>query len=253
MGLDAFCLNGKTAVVTGAASGIGRAAAELFANAGAKVVLADHASNVADVAAAILHDAIGIQIDLTDADAPASLVAQVEQIAPIDIWLNVAGVVGMTPIGSIQRDEYYRIMRINLDAVVWCCDAVAPFMRKRGRGTIINVSSNAADKAAGGLAAYAASKGGVNSLTRVLAKELGPDGIRVNALAPGFIVAGTTVSDAMVGEEREAFLAFHAARSPMGITGLPADTANALLYLASDASRFMTGQILRVNGGSTML
>jgi len=250
--LNAFRLDGKLAVITGAAAGIGRTAAELFVAAGARVVLADYDSRVAEAATKLGAAATAMQIDLSESDAPRRLAVEAEQVGPVDIWINVAGVVGYTPIDEASRQEYDRIMRINLDAVFWCCAAIAPAMKERGRGSIINVSSNAADQAVGGLAAYAASKGAVNSLTRVLATELGPHGIRVNALAPGFIVTGMTVPDTMTGDERQAFLAFHSARSPMGVTGTPADMANALLYLGSEASRFMTGQVMRVNGGATM-
>ena len=250
--LDAFRLDGKVAVITGAGSGIGRAAAELYAAVGAKVVLADYDGRVEEVASAIGPAATAIRMDLTEDDAPQRLAEAAERIGPVDIWVNCAGTVVYTPICDVPREGYRKVMNINLDAVFWCCAAIAPLMRERKRGSIINVSSNAADDAAPSLAAYAASKGAVNSLTRVLARELGPDGIRVNALAPGFIVTPMTVPESMQGKEREDFLAHHSSRSPMGITGTPADMARALLYLASDAGKFMTGQVLRVNGGSSM-
>jgi len=250
--IHAFSLDGKFAVITGAASGIGRAAAELFAAAGARVLLADRDPRVDGVATAIGGSAEAVKLDLAENGSPQRLAAIAEERGPVDIWVNVAGVVAMTPVSDPDPANYARIMRINADAVFWCCMAIAPTMRGRKRGTIINVSSNAADKAGPGLSAYAMSKGAVNSLTRVLATELGPDGVRVNALAPGFIVTEMTLPP-MDDADRDAYLAFHAARSPMGITGVPEDMANALLYLASDASRFLTGQILRVNGGSTMI
>ena len=255
-GLDAFRLNGKIAVVTGAASRIGRATAQLFAAAGARVVMADHSPAVYEAAAAIGPSATPVEIDLTRPGSPRDLAETAERVGPIDVWANVAGVVGSTPICNPDPEEYYRILRIDLDGVFWCCAAVVPLMQGRRKGAIIKVSSAAADTPPAGLAAYAMSKGGVNSLTRVLAQERGPHGIRVNTLAPGLIVTNMVMPDTMPREERKAFLTFHQARSPLGVTGVPEvpeDMACALLYLASDARRFRTGQVLRVNGGSNML
>lgn len=252
-GLDAFRLKGKVAVVTGAASGIGRATAELFVAAGARVVMADFSPAVKEAAAALGAAATAVQVDLTRPDTPRELAEAAERIGPIDVWANVAGVVGDTPVCNPDPAEYRRILSVNMDAVFWCCAAVAPLMKARGKGAIINVSSGAADSPPAGLSAYAMSKGAVNSLTRVLARELGPHGIRVNTLAPGLIVTNMVVPETMSPEERENFLSIFQSRSPLGLTGVPEDMAYALLYLASDASRFLTGQVLRVNGGSTMM
>jgi len=252
MELEAFGLEGKTAVITGAASGIGRATAELFVRAGARVVMADLDEDVNDAAAALGSQAAALRINLAEPGAPALLASQAEAIAPVDIWVNVAGVVGYTPFEAVTRDEYDRIVRINLDAVYWSCAAIVPAMKRRRRGTIINVSSNAADQPMPNLSVYALTKAAVNMLTKSLAIELGPDGIRANALAPGFVATGMTAPPEMGDAEREALLATHAARSALGIVGTPLDMAQAMLFLASDASGFMTGQILRVNGGTSM-
>lgn len=253
MQLGAFGLENKAAVITGAASGIGRATSELFVQAGARVVMADVDEDVNNAAATFGSRATAVRINLAEEGAPALLAAQAETIAPIDIWVNVAGVIGYTPFGSVTREEYDRIIRINLDAVYWCCAAIVPAMRRRRGGTIINVSSNAADQPMANLSVYAFTKAAVNMLTKTLAVELGPDGIRANALAPGFVVTGMTAPQSLGNAERDALLAIHAARSALGITGTPLDMAQALLFLASDASAFMTGQILRVNGGTSML
>ena len=253
MQLGAFGLENKTAVITGAASGIGRATSELFIQAGSRVVMADVNEEVNDAAATFGSRAAAIQIDLAEADAPILLAAQAEAIAPIDIWVNVAGVVGYTPFESVTREEYDRIIRIDLDAVYWCCAAIVPAMRRRRRGTIINVSSNAADQPMPHLSVYALTKAAVNMLTRTLAIELGPHGIRANALAPGFVATGMTAPKSLGEAERVTLLATHAARSALGTTGTPLDMAQAMLFLASDASAFMTGQVLRVNGGTSML
>lgn len=245
-------LEGKTAVVTGAASGIGRATAELFVRVGARVVMADVNDDVDRVAAALGSQAVPLRIDLSEPGAPVLLATQAEAIAPVDIWVNVAGVVGYTPFASVTREEYDRIIRINLDAVYWSCAAIVPAMKQRRRGTIINVSSNAADQPMPNLSVYALTKAAVNMLTKTLAIELGPCGIRANALAPGFVATGMTAPEGMDDSERDALLAVHAARSALGIVGTPLDMAQAMLFLASDASAFMTGQVLRINGGTSM-
>jgi 3-oxoacyl-[acyl-carrier protein] reductase len=250
--MDAYRLDGRLAVVTGGASGIGLETARFYAAAGATVVLADvNAGALAAAAAEIGTAAHPFAADLTDPPAIGRLADFAQAIAPIDIWANVAGTAALFPITEATPEAYGRITRINMDAVYWCCAAAARAMAVRG-GTIINVSSNAADEPIPGLTVYAMTKAAANMLTRSLARELGPKNIRVNAVAPGFVVTPMTGIDRMPPEQARATLARNAGRSPIGAVGAPADIAHAMLYLASDASRFVTGQILRVNGGAAM-
>jgi 3-oxoacyl-[acyl-carrier protein] reductase len=250
--MEAYRLDGRLAVITGAASGIGLETARFYAAAGATVVMADINQAAVEIAAAGIGSAAHpFAADLSDPQAIQRLAAFAQTVAPIDIWANVAGAGALFAITDATPEAYQRITRINMDAVYWGCAAAARAMGERG-GTIINVSSNAADDPISGLSVYAMTKAAVNMLTRSLALELGSKRIRVNAVAPGFIVTPMTGTDRMTPEQRDATLARNAARSPIGAVGEPADIAHAMLYLASDASKFVTGQILRVNGGAAM-
>lgn len=251
--LAAFRLDGRLAVVTGAASGIGREVAALYARAGARLVLTDvDPVRLDETAHAIGGRVTALPADLTDPQAIDDLAERAGTEGAIDVWANVAGVAAAMPAMEATPDFYERIRRINMDAVYWCCAAAARAMARQGRGAIINVSSNAADQPMAALSVYAMTKAAVNMLTRSLAVELGPRGIRVNGVAPGFTVTAMTAPDTLAPAERAALLDRNAARSPLGLVGMPDDVAHAMLYLASDASRFVTGQILRVNGGVAM-
>ncbi len=251
--IDAFRLDGRRAVITGAGSGIGRAAAVLFARMGAHVVVSDIDAARLHETARIAGDAIRVlPLDLAHDGAAQNLAEFAQEFGPIDVWANVAGIGALTPAASVTQAEYRRVTSINMDAAYWCCIAAARAMRPNGRGSILNISSNAADQPIAGLSAYAMTKSALNMLTRSLAAELGPDGIRVNAVAPGFTVTEMTVPDTLDSEARAALIARNANRSPLGLVGEPSDITYAMLYLASDASRFITGQVLRVNGGAAM-
>lgn len=240
-------------MVTGAASGIGRATAIRLARAGARVVLADIAEpGLAQTAVLISEDGGEAHIRVTDCANPSqieSLAGFACSLAPLDIWCNVAGIAAACPAVETPGPLYDRVLGVNIGGTFWACTAAARHMIPHGRGVIINVSSNAADEPIEGLSLYAMSKAAVNMLTRTLAKELGPHGIRVNAVAPGFTVTPMTLAG---NPDAESLIARNAARSPLGLVGTPEDIAAAIWYLASDDSRFVTGQILRVNGGVTM-
>ncbi|ODP38459.1 SDR family NAD(P)-dependent oxidoreductase [Sphingomonas turrisvirgatae] len=246
-------LTGRLAVITGAASGIGRGTAIRLAREGARVVLADIAElGLAETAALVreaggeAHCRVADCADPPQIDALADFAAG---LAPLEIWCNIAGVAAACPAVDIRPALYDRILDLNLGGTFWACTAAARQMIPQGRGVIVNISSNAADEPIAGLSLYAMSKAAVNMLTRTLAKELGPHGIRVNAIAPGFTVTTMTVAESL---DADALIARNAARSPLGMVGSPEDIAAAIVYLASDDSRFVTGQILRVNGGVTM-
>ncbi|MET1755903.1 SDR family oxidoreductase [Novosphingobium sp. RD2P27] len=260
---EAFALEGRTAVVTGAASGIGRGIAQLLAEAGARTVISDvNEAGLRQTASLIERSgppAIATSADVsrrTDIDALADLA--VAESGRIDIWVNVAAIIVNRPILETQEDELDRLLAINLKGVYWGCAAAGRLMKEAGSGSIINLSSGGGEAAVPGLSLYSMSKAAVNMLTRTVAKEFGPYGIRANAIAPGWVDTpmGLHSFRNEAGEidpdKRAAGLQQRAQASPLGITGTPRDIALAALYLASDASRFMTGQILRPNGGVAM-
>lgn len=247
-------LQGKTAVITGAASGFGRGIAETFAREGARVAVLDiDAEGAADVARAIGPAAIGITCDVSRADQVAAAVRRAQDaFGGVDIAVNNAG--WTTPNGPLlDTDEatFRRIYDINVLSIFHMCHAIVPHWRERGQGVMINVSSTAGQRPRPGLTWYNSSKGAVNTMTRSLAVELAPDGIRVNAIAP--VMGETGMLERFMGcpdtpENRARFLA----TIPLGRLSQPRDIANAALYLASDEADFVTGTILEVDGGRTI-
>lgn len=260
---DPFRCDGKVAVVTGAASGIGRATAVHLAAAGAHVVVADIDQTSLGLTAALIGGATAVATDVADRNAMDRLVAAaVNAHGRLDAMVNVAGVIRTGDLADLDDDDLDAILRVNLKGVLFGTQAAIHAMRPTGRapggGSIVNVTSAAIDMPAASYGAYAISKAGVAMLTRTAAVEEGKHGIRVNAVAPGFVETAMTGrwftgEDGRVDREaREAFLGAVAKQSPMGITGEPEDIAAAIVFLVSDASRFMTGQILRPNGGTVM-
>jgi 3-oxoacyl-[acyl-carrier protein] reductase len=260
--LAKFGLEGRGAVITGAASGIGREAAITFARAGARLVLADiNAAGLEETrrqTARWTNDVLTVPLDVRDRAAVQDLADQAAARGSVDVWANVAGVLGHALIADAQEAELDRIVGVNLKGVYWGCAAAARVMGAQGSGSIINISSTGADLPIPGLSLYAMTKAAVNMITRTLAAEVGPKGVRVNAVAPG--VADTPMNahrytrpDGSIDEDmrREVFAAL-AARSPLGKTGEASDMAMMMLFLASDASRFVTGQVMRPNGGMSM-
>lgn len=259
----AFTLTGRTAVVTGAASGIGRETAILFAETGARVVLADvDQAGMAQTVEAIRRIGGTVFAATTDVSRRAQVEAAADlalaETGRLDVWVNVAGSIVHRPLLEAREDEVDRLLAINLKGAYWGCAAAGRAMKEAGAGSIINLSSSGGETAVPGLSIYSMSKAAVNMLTRTVAKELGPYGIRANAIAPGWVDTPMGAhsfrddSGAIDPAKREIGLQLRAGASPLGITGTPRDIAFAALYLACDASRFMTGQILRPNGGVSM-
>ncbi len=251
-GAASFDLDGRTALVTGAGSGIGLAIARGLGAAGARVVL--NGRNVAklDAAAAALGgDGVAVEtaaFDVSDPDAVRAGVAAVQaRVGPIDILVNNAGVQHRAAITEVDDADWRRILATNLDAPFYMARAVIPAMQERRSGKIINVASIMARIARPTIVPYEVSKGGIAMLTRGLAVELAPHDIQVNAIAPGYFKSELTA--ALVADA--AFSAWLERRTPAGRWGELHELAGAAVFLASPASRFVTGQVLYVDGGVT--
>lgn len=243
-------LNGRIAVVTGAARGIGRAIAAGLAEAGATVVLTDVHGNEAIEAAKTIVAAGGRAtarpLDVSDAAACAALAEAVRaEAGEVSILVNNAGVIFPGRIheeGALEN--WHRTLAINLGGAFNMCRAFYPQLRA-SRGAVINLASIRSFVAAGNAAAYAASKGGIMQFTKALAVEWGGEGIRVNAIAPGF-VESTLVPQSEKTPEREATII---GRTPLRRQGQPDEMAGTAVFLASDAARYVTGTIIPVDGG----
>lgn len=246
-------LEGKVAIVTGAASGIGRASAERFAAEGARVVIADlDESGAREAAEAITGDggeATHVRVDVTRADDTDAMVsAAVERYGSLDVLFNNAGLAtASVPVEETAESVWDAAMAVNVKGVFLCSRAAAPALR-RGGGSIIVTSSIMGVRARPGYTAYAAAKAAAIQLARTLALEMASDGVRVNCLAPVATdtpMLGTFIGDRDVDEGRSAFVS----SIPLGRLALPADVAEAALFLASDESAFITGTVLPVDGG----
>ena len=258
-------LDGRVAVLTGAAGGIGREAARLLAAAGAHVVLADRDRGGLDATAALVAGAAAgsrVRVVPTDVTVRAEVDAlaqrAVDEHGRLDVWANVAGLLRHSPLVETTEAELDTVLDVNLKGTFFGIAAAGRVMRAHGGGAIVNVASAGADMPSPNLAVYGMTKAAVIHLTKTAAVELGPDGIRVNAVAPGFVdtpmvaVHWTDGAGNVDPELRRHMLSIRAAQSPLGITGEPSDIAYAMLYLAGDAARFITGQVLRPNGGVVM-
>jgi len=257
-----FTVPGRVAVVTGAASGIGAECARVLAEAGARVLLADlNEDGLAATADSIRGSGGECRVqacNVADRAAVQALAALAGDIyGGLDIWVSAAGTLVRRLIHEASNEDIDRLSDVNLKGVYWGCVAARQAMEKTG-GSIVNISSTGGEGNNPGLSIYAMSKASVNALTRTAAKEFGPLGIRVNAVAPGWVetplaMSGYLDADGRISNESRAeLISQREAASPLGTTGRPRDIALAVLYLASDASRFVTGQILRPNGGVTM-
>ena len=238
----------RVVVITGGASGIGRATAVAFAKTGASVVVGDVNEAGLDETAQ-LTGATPVQTDVTSAASVEALVAgAVERHGRVDVMANIAGVIAMAPIVDLTEEELDRVLAVNLKGVVFGTQAAMRAMQPGG--CIVNMTSTAIDQASPQLAAYAMSKAAVAMFTKTAAVEAGKLGIRVNAVAPGFVL--TPMTERGGPERTQAMVDMMSKRSPIGATGEPDDIAAAVLYLASDAAKYVTGQVLRVNGGTSM-
>ena len=251
MGLPAYDLTGRTAFVTGAGSGIGRATAVLLAEAGATVHCADVDEQGLHGTATLIKDqggtALGHPLDVTDR---ARLQQAVASCGRLDVMAAVAGIMHSSPVLETLDEDLDRVLNVNFKGVLYACQETVRSMIANGvRGSVVTMASGAIDSGGPGLLCYSAAKAAVVQLTKTLATEAGPHGIRVNAVAPGWI--RTPMTDRH-GERQAHTEAFMARLSPLGRVGEPEDIAHAVLYLASDASAFTTGQILRPNGGVAM-
>jgi NAD(P)-dependent dehydrogenase (short-subunit alcohol dehydrogenase family) len=252
VGVDQFRVDGKVAVVTGAASGIGQASAIALSDAGARLVLADRDEDNLQKTLKMVDEAMVVPTDVSKrADVEAVVDAAVAHYGRLDVMANVAGIMGAGgPIPSIEEGVLDRVLAVNLKGVFFGVQAALRVMGEQQSGSIINMASAAIDAPAANLAVYSMAKAGVAMLTRVAAVEGGPMGVRVNCVAPGFVV--TPMTQRGTEEQMAAVEAGMRKRSALGAVGDPTDIANAVLYLASDASGYMTGQTLRPNGGTIM-
>jgi NAD(P)-dependent dehydrogenase (short-subunit alcohol dehydrogenase family) len=254
MGLMGKQLHGKTAIITGGAGGIGRATALLFASEGAAVCIADLSQEAGvEVAREISAGggrAVFVRADVTRAaDCRRVVERTLEEFSGVDVLFNNAGIIRRASVVEISEDEWDRVMAVNVKSVFLMCRDVIPIMAKAGGGSIINAASGWGLAGGARAAAYCASKGAVVLLTKALAIDHGGQKIRVNCICPGDTDTAMLRNEArQLGEVEDRFLS-ESAKRPLGRVGRPEEIAQAALYLASDASSFVTGTALVVDGG----
>jgi len=248
-------VEGKVALVAGSGGGIGGAGAAGLAREGAALLCADIDAAAAEAAAARIRDAGGranaLALDVRDRPAvDAAIAAAVSGFGHLDVLLDCAGVSQTASFLDLDPDEWNRVVAVNLTGMFHLGQAAAQQMVRQGSGgSIINVTSQLAEVARPERAAYVASKGGGRSLTQAMALELAPHGIRVNAIAPGPTLTGLTRASYADPERRRATIA----QIPLGRLGEPEDIVGAILFLASDESRWVTGSTVTVDGGYLVL
>ena len=249
---DLLNLTGKTAIVTGASSGIGRATAIVLARAGADVVLAARRiEKLKEVSAEIEKNgrkALSIQIDVTKKEDIQKMVAEtVKKFGKVDILVNNAGVLDYKNFLEIDDESYNKVLDVNLRGYFWTAQEAAKEMVKKKKGKIINIASIAGFGAFPQITIYNISKAAIIMLTKSMALELGPMGININAIAPGVIE--TKMTEGMLKDPKtvQGFLS----KIPTGRTGKPEDIATAVIFLASDLANYITGETIVVDGGWT--
>ncbi|MCO6385289.1 SDR family NAD(P)-dependent oxidoreductase [Oceanicola sp. 502str15] len=242
-------LNGKSAIVTGAARGIGAQISQALAAEGMRVLCVDlRQEDLEDRVARIREgggDAVAVTADITDRSAVEALVNKAEsEHGGLHVVVNNAAWVRYQPLSEIDEETLDRMYSVGLKAMIWLVQAAAPAMTNAGGGAIINIASSAAVRATPASAAYCAIKAAVAGLTRQLAVDLGPAGIRANAIAPGFI--NTPVAVRNIGQEG---IARRMAITPLGRLGETSDIADLAVFLASERSAFITGETILADGG----
>lgn len=243
-------LKGKTAVVTGAASGFGKGIAERFAAEGARVALLDLNEAGARDAAAPLDGAIALACDVSKAaSVEQAFGAAFDAFGKVDILVNNAGWSHRNqPLLEVDEETFDRVYAINVKSIYLTTKAIVPHMRAKGGGSIVNISSTAGDRPRPGLTWYNSTKGAVNTMTKSMAVELAPDRIRVNAIAP--VIGATALLETFMGQpDSPEIRAKFMASIPLGRFSQASDHAAAALFLASDEAEFITGVILPVDGG----
>jgi 2-hydroxycyclohexanecarboxyl-CoA dehydrogenase len=248
-------LAGRVVLVTGGARGIGAAVADAFGDAGASVAVGDVDADGAAASATRVRDAhgvrsLGVDLDVTSrASVDAALAKVHAELGPLDVLVNNAGIDVIKPFMESTVDEWERIMAVNLMGLFHCCQSALVGMMERGEGAIVNFASDAGRIGSSGEAVYSATKGGVIAFTKTLAREVARHGIRVNCVSPG---PTDTALLAQVADADPKLRDALARSIPMRRVAEPADLAPAVVFLAGDGARYITGQTLSVSGGLTM-
>lgn len=251
-----FSLEGKVALVTGATYGIGNAMAEALAKAGAKITFNARRAEMVKEAEATFKskgiDAHGYVCDVTDEKQVQELVSKIEkEVGSIDILINNAGIIKRVPMHEMSVEEFSQVIDIDLIGPFICAKAVLPAMMKKGAGKIINICSMMSELGRETVSAYAAAKGGLKMLTRNIASEYGEYNIQCNGIGPGYIATPQTapLREKQADGSRHPFDAFIISKTPAARWGNPEDLEGAAVFLASEASDFVNGHVLYVDGG----
>ena len=254
--LQKFSLQGKVALVTGASYGIGFAIASAYAAAGATIVFNDIRQELVDRGLAAYReagiDAHGYVCDVTDEAAVQALVAQIErEVGVIDILVNNAGIIKRIPMCEMTAEQFRQVVDVDLNAPFIVSKAVIPSMIRKGHGKIINICSMMSELGRETVSAYAAAKGGLKMLTRNICSEYGEHNIQCNGIGPGYIATPQTapLRERRPDGSRHPFDSFIVAKTPAARWGTPEDLMGPAVFLASDASNFVNGHILYVDGG----
>ena len=256
MDMNAFSLKGKVAWITGASYGIGFAIAEAYAAAGAKIVFNDINQELVDKGLKAYAekgiDAAGYVCDVTNEEAVQELVKKIEaEVGTIDILVNNAGIIRRIPMTEMSAAEFRKVIDVDLNAPFICAKAVIPSMIQKGHGKIINICSMMSELGRETVSAYAAAKGGLKMLTRNICSEYGEHNIQCNGIGPGYIATPQTapLREKQPDGSRHPFDQFIIAKTPAARWGTPEDLQGPAVFLASDASNFVNGHILYVDGG----